>query len=167
MLLVLDSEDGALLWNKSIIAAYKPIIIGNDLNGFYVMTKGRVNNDAIISFNWDGSIRWELNISLMSKPIIDIYNNIIFALMSDRRLVAINMENGKVLWHIGIRSIYINSLAVDIDNKIVYILQLTNIVAYDGINGKVIWNKNLEVNDSFLYLSLQNVLMGISYWKVY
>lgn len=101
------------------------------------MTKGCVNNDAIISFHWDGSIRWELNISLMSKPIIDIYNNIIFALTSDRRLVAINMENGKVLWHIGIESIYINSLAVDMDNKIVYILQLTNIIVYNGRNGKL------------------------------
>lgn len=125
------------------------------------------NDGRLILKNFPLRQRWSVNLGEQVQGISTNRDNIIFARTS-RKLTAIEVDTGKILWEHKLAIQASSEPAIE-NNGIVYIADAKSIWAVDQVDGAVIWKAPVPMSVAKVRGASQNVVAveGGSYIYVY
>jgi outer membrane protein assembly factor BamB len=143
-------RSGKKNWKKNIYKkVYKKIY--KNLSTFIYKDKIFVadNIGFIYSINLsDGKLNWIKNHGVPIKSNIKVFDNKIFVVNQDNRLIAFNTQDGAKIWDVRsistfIKSQYFLSLAITQSGDIVMVTSSGDLVKVQGKNGTPYWSQNV------------------------
>jgi len=143
------NEKGKIIWKKNIYKkAYKKIY----KNLVFSIYKGSIfvsdNIGFVYSMNLsNGEILWVRNYEVGTKSYIKIFDNKIFLINEDNKIICLNVKDGSLIWNIFsiksfIKSESLLSLALTKDGNLLAITSSANIYKIKVENGDILWSRN-------------------------
>lgn len=142
-LLVLDAQNGHLVWDKSI---GQSIVSGPTVESGYIVV-GTRTADVIVLRQSDGQELWREKVSseVLSKPAIG--SNKVVVKTIDGNLYAFDLATGKKQWVINHGSpnliLKASSSPVIIDNAVFAGFSDARVVVADLESGRILWERNI------------------------
>jgi len=143
-------EYGELIWKKNIyIKLYKKIHKNLSLSIFNNNIYVSDNIGFIYALNLEtGKTIWVKNHGIPLKSKIKVFNNKIFLINQDNRILCFDIKNGVIIWDVRSISSFIKSqnllsLAFTQNNTLVASTTSGEIININLTNGAVIWSANI------------------------
>ena len=151
------NQKGKINWKKNIYKKiykkiYKNLSLVIDNNKIYVAD----NIGFIYSINIEnGELIWIKNHGIPIKSNIKVFDNKIFLINQDNRLLCLDSKKGSIIWDMRSISPFIKSqnslsMAISEDGYLVMLSSSGDLVKINTKNGQMYWSLNvLETNDSY------------------
>ena len=141
--------DGEIIWKKNIYQKvykkiYKNLVFSIYQNNLYVAD----NLGFIYSINLlNGKVEWIKNHSIPLKSDIKVYDNKIFLINQDNRIVCFNTKDGTKIWDIRTISSFIKvqnflSSAISKQGDLIVINSTGDLLKTKGNSGNMLWSFN-------------------------
>ena len=144
------NQGGAINWKKNI---YKKIYKKINKNLVFSIYKKNIyiadNIGFIYSIDLDtGELIWVKNHGIPLKSRIKIYNNKIFLINQDNRIICLDVKKGNLLWDIRLIESFIKSqnmmaVAISKQGELLTLNTAGNLVKLKSNSGKLIWSTNV------------------------
>jgi len=142
-------QSGKINWKKNIYKKiykkiYKNLSIGIYENKIYVADNiGLIYAIDLIN----GQLLWIKNHGVPLKSKIKIFNNQIFLINQDNRLISINTKDGSAIWDIRSISSFIKSqnflsLALSKKGNVISSNSAGDLIKVNSVNGDILWHTN-------------------------
>ena len=143
------NERGGIIWKKNIYKkAYKKIYKNLVLSIYKDIIFVADNIGFIYSIDLkDGKIIWIRNYETGMKSNIKVFDNKIFLINEDNKILCLNTKDGSLIWNIFsiesfIKSENLLSLALTNDGNLLAITSSADVYKIRGSTGDIIWSRN-------------------------
>ena len=144
------NQNGEINWKKNIYKkiykkVYKNLVFSIYQNNIYVAD----NIGLIYAIDLDnGKLVWIKNHGIPLKSNIKIYENKIFLINQDNRIICLNTKNGTKIWDIRSVSSFIKlqnflSSAISKQGHVIAVNSSGNLLKVDANNGSILWSLNM------------------------
>jgi len=143
------NQDGKINWKKNI---YKKIYKKIYKNLTFAIYKNNIYVADNIGFIYaialgSGKLVWIKNHGIPLKSKIKIFDNKIFLINQDNRLLSFSTEDGSVIWNIRTISSFIKSqnflsIALSKQGDVIALNSSGDLLKVDSINGNIYWSLN-------------------------
>ena len=185
------SPNGKIIWKKNIYKRtykriYKNLSITVYKKNIYVSD----NIGLIYSLDsTTGKLNWIKNHGVPLKSKIKVFENKIFLINQDNRILSFNVKNGSVIWDIRSISSFIKSqnllsLAISKQGYIVASTSAGDLFRINSRNGKILWSLNtldsmlehardffkssdVVINNDNIYFSTQETISSFNFLNGY
>ena len=143
------NERGGIIWKKNIYKKaykkiYKNLVFSIYKDNIYVAD----NIGFIYSINLnDGQMLWIRNYEIGTKSNIKIFNNKIFLINEDNKILCLNIDDGSLIWSVlsiksFIKTENLLSLALTNDGNLLAITSAADIYKIRVDTGDILWSRN-------------------------
>ena len=162
--------DGKINWKKNIYKkvykkVYKNLSLVISNNTIYIAD----NIGLIYAVNFlNGELIWIKNHGIPLKSNIKIFNNKMFLIDQDNRLLSLDIKNGRRLWDVRAISSFIKtqnllSLALSKDGEVLVVTSSGDLIKVDEKNGDIFWSLNTAqstLSDATDFFKTSNIILN-------